>query len=277
MSLATGLAPIRTVLIGATGRMGSNILRLLPSFPALQLCGAVVPEGSPAIGEDAAGRLGVARSDVKLSAALAPLLRDAELVIDFSHARCAPAHLAACVAAGVPLLLGTTGLPRELQGPLAAAGERIALLVAPNTSPGLGLLLELVRSAAHALPPRYDIEIVESHHRDKTDAPSGTALALGQAAANGRGVQFDEQAVYARQGVSGARAAGQIGFAVVRGGDVVGEHQVLFLGDGERLVLRHEVTDRSVFARGALIAGQWLARRAPGRYAMSDVFLNKNN
>jgi 4-hydroxy-tetrahydrodipicolinate reductase len=276
LSAAGATAPIRTVLIGATGRMGLNILRLLPRFPALQLCGAVASEHSTAIGEDACERAGAPSSGVKLSAALPPLLQQADLAIDFSSARAAAANVAACVAARVPLLLGTTGLPRELQAPLAAAADSIALLVAPNTSPGLNLLLELVRAAAQALPNAYDIEILETHHRDKTDSPSGTALALGQAAARGRGVLFDEQAVYARQGASGARASGQIGFAALRGGDVVGEHEVMFLGEGERLVLRHDVTDRSVFARGALIAGQWLARRSPGRYAMNDVFNNKN-
>jgi 4-hydroxy-tetrahydrodipicolinate reductase len=289
LSAAVATAAIRTVLIGATGRMGLNILRLLPRFPALQLCGAVVPEHSKAIGEDAlaqggtpgaagsAAAGGTAGAGVKLSAALPPLLASADLAIDFSNASATAANLAACVAAGVPLLIGTTGLPRELQAPLAAAGERIAVLVAPNTSPGLNLLLALVREAARALPTAYDIEILEAHHRNKADSPSGTALALGQAAAQGRGVTFDEHAVYARHGLTGARAAGQIGFSAVRGGDVVGEHEVMFLGEGERLVLRHEVTDRSVFARGALIAGQWLARKPAGRYEMSDVFISKNN
>lgn len=276
MSGAAGQAPIRTVLIGATGRMGLNILRLLPRFPALQLCGAVASEHSSAIGEDAAVRAGAPSCGVMLSAALPPLLRDAALAIDFSSARAAAANLAACVAARVPLLLGTTGLPRELQAPLAAAADSIALLVAPNTSPGLNLLLGLVRTAARALPPGYDIEIFEAHHRDKSDAPSGTALALGHAAAQGRGVLLDEQAIFARHTGSGARALGQIGFAAVRGGDVVGEHEVMFLGEGERLVLRHGVTDRAVFARGALIAGQWLAHKAPGRYSMSDVFFSDN-
>jgi 4-hydroxy-tetrahydrodipicolinate reductase len=274
VSAAADLAPIRTVLIGATGRMGVSILRLLPSFPALRLCGALVPERSGALGEDASVRAGAASLGVKLSAALPPLLRNADLAIDFSSPRAAAANLAACVAARVPLLLGTTGLPRELQAPLAAAADSIALLVAPNTSPGLNLLLELVRTAAASLPRGYDIEILEAHHRDKIDAPSGTALALGEAAAQGRGVGLDERAIHARAGAAGARTAGQIGFASVRGGDIVGEHEVMFLGDGERLVLHHGVSDRSVFARGALTAGQWLARKAPGRYTMRDVFVS---
>ena len=262
---------IRTVLIGATGRMGLNILALLPHFPALQLCGAVTSEHHAALGEDASARAGAAPSGVKLSSALPPLLREADLAIDFSNAHAAAANLAACVAARVPLLLGTTGLPRELQAPLGAAANSIALLVAPNTSPGLNVLLDLVRTAARALAPIYDIEILESHHRDKRDAPSGTALALGEAAAQGRGVSLEQQGIFTRDAATARRVTGQIGFASVRGGDVVGEHEVLFLGPGERLMLRHSATDRSVFARGALIAGQWLAGKPAGRYAMSDV------
>jgi len=265
---------IPTVLIGATGRMGINILRELPRFSGLELCGAVASEGSTAIGEDAAGRAGLPPIGVKLSAALPPLLSGAKLVIDFSSARAAPATLAACVAARVPLLLGTTGLARELAAPLAAAADSIALLIAPNTSPGLNLLLSLVSTAASRLPAGFDIEIVETHHRDKTDAPSGTALAIGEAAAEARGMALEDVAVYGRHGAAGARESGRIGFASVRGGDIVGEHEVHFLGQGERLMLRHSVSDRGVFARGALMAGQWLVSQGPGRYCMADVFIS---
>ncbi len=261
---------IPTVLIGATGRMGVNIVRLLPQFPQLELCGATASEHSAALGEDVATRLGLPPSGVTISAALPPLLRGAALAIDFSTASAAAANVAACAAAGVPLLLGTTGLAAELTAPLALAAERIALLVAPNTSLGLNLLLSLVQTAARALPAGYDIEIVEAHHRQKADAPSGSALALGAAVAEARGGTLESMAVYARHGAPEARRPGQVGIVSVRGGDVVGEHEVQFLGEGERLVLRHSVGDRSVFARGALIAGQWLARQAPGRYRMSD-------
>ena len=246
----------------------------MPRFPALRLTGALASEASEGIGQDACGRLGAAACGVSISAALPPLLSTADLALDFSSAEAAAANLAACVTAGVPLLLGTTGLPRELQGPLALAARSIALLVAPNTSLGANLLLELVQRAARALPPAYDIEVLESHHRDKIDAPSGTALALGNAAAQGRGVSLEHMGLYARHGRTAARAPGQIGFAVLRGGDVVGEHEVWFLGDGERLLLKHSATDRSVFARGALLAGQWLAGKPAGRYGMRDVFIS---
>jgi len=216
---------------------------------------------------------GTRPSGVAISAALPPLLAQADLVIDFSTGTAATGNLAACVAARTPLLIGATGLPAELAAPLATAADAIALMVAPNTSPGVNLLLELVRRAAAALPPSYDVEIIDLHHRHKVDAPSGTALALGAAAAAGRGASLPEQACYARRGQIGERPEGQIGFATVRGGDVVGEHQVLFLGQGERISLGHCATDRSVFARGALMAGQWLARQPAGRYIMRD-YLN---
>jgi 4-hydroxy-tetrahydrodipicolinate reductase len=271
-------APIRTVLVGATGRMGTNLLREWPHCPQLVLTGAVASAASARLGADAAEAAGAAPAGVPVSAALAPLLRSAQLVIDFSHAAAAAANLAACVQARVPLLLGTTGLEPSLDAQLTEAARHIALLVAPNTSLGVNLLLELVRQAARALPADYDIEILEVHHRHKRDAPSGTALALGQAAAQARGSVLDVHAVQERIGVRAApRSAGQIGFAALRGGDIVGEHAVSFLGEGERLRLEHVATDRAVFARGALQAGVWLARQAPGSYAMRDFFGFKNN
>jgi 4-hydroxy-tetrahydrodipicolinate reductase len=266
---------IRTVIVGASGRVGGQLLRLIGEFPALRLHGAVVSEHSKALGQDATARVGANASGVSVTASLPPLLERAHLVLDFSQPSAAAATLAACVAARVPLLLGTTGLPRELDAPLMAAADAIALLVAANTSLGVNLMLELVREAAHGLPAGYDIEIVETHHRDKRDAPSGTALALGAAAAAGRGVALASQATYTRHGIGDPRGEDRIGFASVRGGDVVGEHEVWFLGPGERVLLKHSATDRAVFARGALLAGQWLAGRIAGRYAMRDFFLRK--
>jgi 4-hydroxy-tetrahydrodipicolinate reductase len=269
------LSGIRLVIVGASGRMGMQLLRLLGQFPELRLVGAVASERSAALGQDAGLHAGVAASTLPISAALPPLLAQADVVMDFSSPGAAAAHVAACAGARVPLLLGTSGLPAELAAPLAAAADVIPLLVAPNTSLGVTLLLELVRQAAQALPRDYDIEIMEAHHRNKIDAPSGTALALGQAAAAGRDLNLAEQAVYARHGYPGARREGQIGYAVVRGGDVVGEHEVWFLGHGERLLLKHSATDRSVFARGALLAARWLAGKPAGRYGMRDVFISQ--
>jgi 4-hydroxy-tetrahydrodipicolinate reductase len=266
---------LRTVIVGASGRMGGQLLRVIEEFPALRLHGAVVPEANAAVGQDAGAYVGAAACGVTMTTSLAPLLTGANLVMDFSSPGAASATLAACVSAGVPLLIGTTGLPQELDAALSAAGDSIPVLVASNTSLGVNVLLELVRRAAHALPSGYDIEIVETHHGAKRDAPSGTALALGKAAADGRGANLPQRAVSSRHGIGDARRPEQIGFASVRGGDVVGEHDVWFLGPGERVLLKHSATDRAVFARGAWMAGQWLTTRKPGRYGMRDVFESK--
>jgi 4-hydroxy-tetrahydrodipicolinate reductase len=255
---AAAASAVRTVIVGASGRMGGQLLRLIGEFPALRLHGAVASERSRALGEDATLRAGASPSGVRITAALTPLLEQADLVIDFSQPAAVLRHLHACVAARVPMLIGTTGLSRELEAMFTAAANDIALLVAPNTSLGVNLLLELVQQAARSLPSGYDIQIVETHHRGKRDAPSGTALALSTAAAAGRGVNA-------------------VAMTSVRGGDVVGEHEVWFLGEGERVLLKHSATDRAVFARGALLAGQWLAGQVAGRYAMRDVFMSKNN
>jgi 4-hydroxy-tetrahydrodipicolinate reductase len=261
---------IRTIIVGAGGRMGRSLIALLPEFSELTLHAAVVPAGSSLAGREVDGAPGQ-----RYVPGLAAALPGAQLAIDFSSAGAAPDHVGACAAAGVPLLLGTTGVGREIDAAAARAVTRIPLLVAANTSVGVTLLAELVRHAAATLIEGFDIEIVEAHHRHKLDAPSGTALALAEAAAAGRGHDLEGHAVYARKGAVGPRAAGQIGFAVVRGGDVVGEHEVLFLGAGERLSLKHSATDRSIFARGALHAGRWLAGQAPGRYEMRDVLALK--
>jgi 4-hydroxy-tetrahydrodipicolinate reductase len=251
--------------------MGGQIMRLLPEMPRYRLVGAVVSTHNAALGQDAGRHAGAPECGVPFCSALAPLLAEADLVIDFSSGTAVGAHLGACVAARVPLLIGTTGLPQELQAPLAAAATHIALLVAANTSLGVCVLEELVRRAAAALPAPFEVEILDVHHRHKVDAPSGTALALGEAVASARGQRLAEQARSGRQGAAGPRLSGEIGFAALRGGDVVGEHEVRFLGPGEALSLTHRATDRSIFARGALQAGSWLVSQPPGRYAMRDV------
>jgi 4-hydroxy-tetrahydrodipicolinate reductase len=263
---------IDTVLVGATGRMGRAMLGLLGEFPELRLVGAVASERSGALGRDSGELAGAAPNGVPISHQLPSLLSRAHLVIDFSQAAAAAGHLAACVASRTPLLLGTTGLPRELAAPLAAAGERIPLLVAANTSLGVNLLLQLVRTAASALPG-FDIEIAETHHRHKVDAPSGTALALGRVAAEARGTTLEAHGVVRQAGHPGERRREEIGIAVMRGGDVVGEHSVRFLGAGETVELTHRASDRRIFARGALAAARWLAGQAPGRYEMGN-FVN---
>ncbi|MFT3905256.1 MAG: 4-hydroxy-tetrahydrodipicolinate reductase [Steroidobacteraceae bacterium] len=269
-------AMVRTVIVGASGRMGQHLIRLLPQYAPLQLVGAIVSVGSQALGRDAFGIAGLkppaGRTAVPCSADLAAVLQQgADLVIDFSSHVGAAASVAACRAARVPLLMCTTGWGAEVQQALAAASAEIPVLVAANTSLGVNVLVELVRQAAAMLPAGFDIEIVEAHHGGKRDAPSGTALALGRAAAEGRNLALDAVAVAGRQGLSGPRTPGEIGFASVRGGDVVGEHEVHFLGSQERLRFCHSATDRAVFARGALAAGRWLAGQKPGAYRMADM------
>lgn len=261
---------IRAVLVGAAGRMGRAITVAAQSEGGLRFTGAVDAARSAALGTDLGVHAGLAPLGVSIGSELAPLLSCADVVMDFSQPAVVGETLGRCAAARVPLLVGTTGLGTEQLLAAEQAARSIAVLIAPNTSLGVTLLLELVRRAAAALPTDYDIEIFEAHHREKKDAPSGTALALGRAAAQGRGRDFDDVAVRSRSG-SGPRQPGEIGFAVQRAGDIVGEHSVTFAAAGERLVLGHVATDRAVFARGALAAARWLAGRHAGRYTMADV------
>jgi 4-hydroxy-tetrahydrodipicolinate reductase len=252
---------VRAALIGVTGRMGRAVVRAASEFPALSLCAAIAAPGNAALGRDAGELAGVAPLKVAVTDDLHRALEAADVAIDFSVPGAAAAHLAACRAARTPLLIGTTGLASELAGELEAASRDIALLLAPNTSVAVALLIELVRTAAAALPADFDIDILEAHHRGKRDAPSGTALALAAAARASR-----------------APAGGpEIAVSVLRAGDLVGEHTALFTGPGEQLALGHRASDRAIFARGALAAALWLASRPPGRYEMRDFIGFKRN
>jgi len=265
---------VRAAVIGINGRMGHALVRAASERSDIRISAALASAGSSSLGRDAGELAGVGKSGVTVTANLATALADCEVAIDFSNGSATAANLAACRAARRALLIGTTGYPaNELAGPFDAAAREIPLLVASNTSVGITLLETLVRTAAKALPQTFDIEIFEAHHRMKRDAPSGTALTLGEAAAAGRrdgkGLTAEELAA-ARARPPGPRREGDIGFAVVRGGDIVGEHSVQFAGPGERITLSHSATDRAVFARGALAAARWLAGRPPGRYSMRD-------
>lgn len=253
--------------------MGLAIARAASATPGVQIVGAVDRREAQGFGRDIGELAGVGALGVPLSADLAAALSGADVMVDFSAPSATAGNLSAASAAGVAALVGTTGLDAAAQSAATAAAQRVAVIIAANTSLGVTLLVELVRAAARALPEDFDIEIVEGHHRHKKDAPSGTALALGRAAAEGRSATFEAVAVPARTG--GERKAGEIGFAVVRGGDIVGDHSVLFAGEGERVSLVHQATDRAIFARGAVKAAQWLAGRAPGRYEMKDVIAFK--
>ncbi|MFM8846404.1 MAG: 4-hydroxy-tetrahydrodipicolinate reductase [Gammaproteobacteria bacterium] len=246
---------MRVVVVGAAGRMGVAIRAALQVWPQAKLVGAIdrLPSEQQGITTD-----------------LEAVLPGANVMIDFSSPQSTAKTLAAAARHGVAALVGTTGLGSEALAAAHAAAVKVPLIIAANTSLGVTLLQELVRAAAQALPADFDIEIIEGHHRHKKDAPSGTALALGRAAAAGRGQTLESTMAGDRRGES-ARQAGEIGFAVVRGGDIVGEHTVLFAGAGERVAISHQATDRAIFARGALQAASWLLGRAPGRYEMSEV------
>lgn len=260
---------VRVVIVGATGRMGCTLVACARQMQGVVVTGAVDRPDNPSIGRDVGELAGIGAIGVTVSGDLASVVTDADVVVDFSDPRSTAANLATCADAGVALLVGTTGLPAGLDSHAARAASRVPVMIASNTSLGVTLLTALVREAARLLPEDFDIEIVEAHHRFKKDAPSGTALTLGKAAAEGRGLDFDKVAVMGRAGVA-PRQNGDISFAVVRGGDIVGEHDVIFAGTAEKITLSHQATDRAVFARGALQAARWLAGKAPGRYGMSD-------
>ncbi|MDE2295656.1 MAG: 4-hydroxy-tetrahydrodipicolinate reductase [Gammaproteobacteria bacterium] len=259
----------RLTVFGVTGRMGQAVLRAVREGGEFALAGAVASEHSASLGRDAV--LDGPPCGVRVSADAAAALAGVAVALDFSAAPAVAGHAAACAAAGVPLVVGTTGLDPGTVEVLREAAARIALLVAPNTSIGVNLLERLTAIAARSLGDAFDVEILEAHHRAKRDAPSGTAIRLGEAVAAARGEPLAVHAEFDRHGDVGPRRAGAIGFAVVRGGDVVGEHTVLFAGDGERIELTHRATDRMIFARGALRAAAWIVGRAPGFYRMQDV------
>jgi 4-hydroxy-tetrahydrodipicolinate reductase len=262
---------LRIGVIGCGGRMGRAVLREVLAAPDLELAGGVERVGHPDIGRDPGLLIGEAATGIVVRDDLADLLAAADAVIEFSTPEASLLHARACADRCRPLVIGTTGFSPEQERELSQLGERLPLLVAPNMSLGVNLLLVLTEQVARVLGPEFDIEILEMHHRQKVDAPSGTALALGRAAAAGRGIRLEDAAVRVRDGLTGPRVLGTIGFATLRGGDVVGDHSVVFAGEGERIVLQHLAADRRIYARGAVAAARWLVGRPPGRYAMRDV------
>lgn len=235
-----------------------------------RLAGALDIAGSPALGEDAAAFLG-RTSGVAITSDLRGGLGDAQVLIDFTRPEGTLAHLRLCRELGVRAVVGTTGFDAAAKAEIAACAEQVAIVLAPNMSVGVNVALRLIALAAGALGDDYDIEIVEAHHRHKVDAPSGTALQMGEVAAAARGRALADCAVYARQGHTGERTPGAIGFATLRGGDIVGDHSVLFVGTGERVEIRHQATSRANFAQGALRAARFVAGRPAGLYGMDDV------
>ncbi|WP_341504179.1 4-hydroxy-tetrahydrodipicolinate reductase [Gallaecimonas sp. GXIMD4217] len=262
---------IKVAVLGANGRMGRALIKALADAEGAELGAALVRPGHPLLGQDAGLVVGLEALGVPLSDSLAAVAGRVDLVVDFTSPEHSPVIARDCADLGLALVVGTTGLSEAQQAELRAAAERIPLVFAPNMSVGVNLLLGLVELAAQVLGDSVDVEIIEAHHRHKKDAPSGTALALGQAAAKALGRDLGQCAVYGREGITGERDRETIGFATVRGGDIIGEHTVLYAGDGERLELSHRAHHRDTFATGAVRAALWLTGREPGFYDMKDV------
>jgi 4-hydroxy-tetrahydrodipicolinate reductase len=265
------MAGLRIAVAGASGRMGRMLIEAVLADPAAELAAALDVPGSAALGQDAGMPLGRA-TGVKVQAdAASALARGVQVLIDFTRPEGTLAHLALAQRLGVKLVIGTTGFSPEQKAAIGSAAQHTALVLAPNMSVGVNVMLTLVQAAARALDESYDAEVWEVHHRHKVDAPSGTALALGEAVARGRGVPFAERAVLSREGHTGERRRGDIGFATQRGGDIVGEHVVMFAGTGERIEIAHRSTSRANYAEGSLRAAHFLASRERGLFDMADV------
>ncbi len=262
---------IKIIVVGAAGRMGRTLVRQVSQTPGVILAGATESAGSEFLGQDAGALAGMAPLGVRLGDDPLAMIAGADAVLDFTSPAAAAEHAALCAQARIVHVIGATGFTPEQEAAIAAASRHAVIVKAGNMSLGVNLLAQLTRMAARILDAAFDIEILEMHHRHKVDAPSGTALLLGEAAADARGVKLEEAAARARDGVTGARKTGDIGFAVLRGGGVVGEHTVMFCADDEIIELRHRAFDRSIFARGALAAASWGQGKRPGLYSMADV------
>jgi 4-hydroxy-tetrahydrodipicolinate reductase len=261
---------LNIVIAGSTGRMGHALLEGVIGDPELNLHAALDHDANPSLGRDA-GELVGSPCGVKVAADITAALEGADVLVDFTRPEATMEYLAACRNTGTKLVIGTTGFSAEQRQAINDAAKDIAIVFAPNMSVGINLLINLVQSATKVLSAGYDIEIIEAHHRHKVDAPSGTALRLGEAAAAALGHDLAKCAVYGREGITGERDPSTIGFATVRGGDVVGDHTVLFAGIGERVELTHKASSRATFALGALRAAKWLANKRNGLYDMQDV------
>ncbi|MER9338164.1 4-hydroxy-tetrahydrodipicolinate reductase [Mesorhizobium sp. M0293] len=260
------------VVVGAAGRMGQTLIRAIHTIPGARVIGAIEREGSPHLGKDAGELAGVGRIDVAIDNDPLPVFARADGVLDFTTPASSVEFAGYAAQARIVHVIGTTGCSAEDNAGIAAAARHATIVKSGNMSLGVNLLAVLVEQAARALDAEdFDIEILEMHHRHKVDAPSGTALLLGEAAAAGRGIALAGNDVRVRDGHTGVRKTGSIGFATLRGGSVVGDHSVLLAGTGERITLSHHAEDRAIFARGAVKAALWARGKKPGLYSMRDV------
>jgi 4-hydroxy-tetrahydrodipicolinate reductase len=257
----------RVCIAGASGRMGRALIEATHASAVHALSAALDLPGSGSIGRDAGGPRGA----IEVTDDVRDALSASDVLIDFTRPEGTLAHLEQCVALGVRAVIGTTGFDAAGLAAIHTASKKIAIVLAPNFSVGVNVALKLVEQAARSLGPDYDIEVFEAHHKLKVDAPSGTAIGLGQAAAAGRGLNLDQVATWTRHGVTGERKAGTIGFSSVRGGDIIGDHTVYFAGPGERIEITHRSNSRANYAQGALRAALWIADKPKGLFDMQDV------
>ena len=265
------MTEMRLVVVGAAGRMGRMLVQAIAGTDGCRLAGAIERPDSVALGQDAGLLAGTGKSGVMITDDPLPVFAQADGVLDFSTPEASVANAALAAQARIVHVVGTTGLSEADFKKLEAAARHARIVQSGNMSLGVNLLASLVRRAAATLGEDFDIEVLEMHHRMKVDAPSGTALLLGEAAAEGRGIGLKERSVRVRDGHTGARGSGDIGFASLRGGTVVGDHSVIFAGAGERVELAHKAEDRGLFARGAVRAALWAIDKKPGYYTMADV------
>ena len=258
-------------ILGVSGRMGRCLVRAIRDSAGLSLSGALASASSPTLGRDAGDVAETGPAGVAVTADRGQALAGADVAVDFTLPDALLANLEAAAERHIPVVIGTTGLDEQSHASIRRVSHDLPVLVAPNMSLGVNLLFSLVAKAAAALGDDYDIEILDAHHRNKADAPSGTALRIAEIAAGARGETLADVAIYSRFGQTGPRPRSGIGFSVVRAGDIVGEHRVLFAGTGESLEVVHRATDRMTFAHGALVAARWIVGRPPGLYGMADV------
>jgi 4-hydroxy-tetrahydrodipicolinate reductase len=265
------MADMRLIVAGAGGRMGRTLIKAIAETKGLALAGATESAASPLIGEDSGVLAGLGPNRVPVVSEVKPMAIAAEAILDFTVPAATLAFAALAAEAGIAHIIGTTGLSADDDAKIEAAARTAVIVKSGNMSMGVNLLAALARRVAQSLDEEFDIEILEMHHNRKVDAPSGTALLLGRAAAEGRGINLDQRSVRSRDGHTGARQQGDIGFAALRGGTVVGDHSVIFAGPAERIELTHKAEDRMIFARGALKAAVWARGQKPGLYSMADV------
>ncbi len=261
----------RIAITGAAGRMGRTLIEACQKTAGIELSGALERPDSTLIGVDAGELSGLGNMNVKVSGSLADILDDFDVLIDFTVPSATLENLAMCAENGKHVVIGTTGFSEEERQLISVAGEKVGVVFAPNMSVGVNLCFKLLETAAKVLGDDVDIEVIEAHHRHKIDAPSGTALRMGEVVADALGRDLAECAVYGREGVTGERDRKTIGFETIRAGDIVGDHTVLFAADGERVEITHKASSRMTFAKGAVRAAGWISQRESGQFDMQDV------